>query len=246
MRLSQAWLIARHDMHLFRQKRGILIGLIAFPVGVGIGFPALVALIIQSAGGAPVGSYLPGLIDAFEFWFVIAAASLPNSIASYGIVGEKIEKSLEPLLATPSTDGEILLGKTLAAFVPTMIAVWAGSVLFQGLVDAISAPALGYLFYPNWEMAVILFVLAPIASLYAIEACVIVSSRVTDVRSAQQYAGIVFIPLIFLYVIGEIGKFTLDTVNLLLIAAGIGAITLGLYFVATKAFRREEILTQWK
>jgi ABC-2 type transport system permease protein len=246
MRFSQAWIIARHDMRMIRKKRGILIGLIAFPLGVGIGFPALVALIIQSAGGASTSSYLPGLIDAFSFWFVIAAASLPNSIAAYGIVGEKIERSLEPLLATPSTDGEILLGKTLTAFIPVMIAVWSGSVLFQALIDAVSRPSLGYFYFPNWEMAVILFVLAPIASLYSIELSVIVSSRVTDVRSAQQYAGVIFVPLIFVYIIGEIGKFTLDTENLLFIAAGLGAITLGLYFVATKTFHREEILTRWK
>jgi ABC-2 type transport system permease protein len=246
VRLSQAWLIARHDMRMFRHKRGIIIGLVAFPVGVAIGFPALIAIIIQGAGGAPTSSYLPGLIDAFGFWFVIAAASLPTSIAAYGIVGEKIEKSLEPLLATPSTDGEILLGKTLSAFVPTMIAVWAGSALFQVLTDVISGPSLGYYFYPNWEMAVILFVLAPIACLYSVETSVIVSSRVTDVRSAQQYAGVIFIPLIFVYIVGEIGKFTLNTENLLIIAGALGALTLGLYFVATRAFQREEILTRWK
>jgi ABC-2 type transport system permease protein len=246
VRVSQAWLIARHDMRLIRKKRGILIGLIAFPIGVALGFPALVAIIIQSAGGASTASYLPGLIDAFSFWFVIAAASLPNAIAAYGIVGEKIEKSLEPLLATPSTDGEILLGKTLAAFVPTMIAVWSGAALFQAIIDVVSGPSLGYYFFPNWEMAVILFALAPIASLYSIEVSVIVSSRVTDVRSAQQYAGVIFVPLIFVYILGEIGKFTLDTENLLLIAAGLGALTLGLYFVATQSFQREEILTRWK
>jgi ABC-2 type transport system permease protein len=246
MRFSQAWLIARHDIRLIRQKRGIMVGLIAFPVGVALGFPALVAIIIQSAAGAPTGSYLPGLIDAFGFWFVIAAASLPNAIAAYGIVGEKIEKSLEPLLATPSTDGEILLGKTLSALVPTMLAIWAGAALFQVLIDVVSGPSLGYYFYPNWEMAVILFVLAPITCLYSVEAAVIVSSRVTDVRSAQQYAGVIFIPLIFVYIVGEIGKFTLDTVNLLIIAGALGAIAVALYFVATKTFHREEILTRWK
>ncbi len=228
------------------RKRGILIGLIAFPIGVAIGFPALVSLVIQDAGGAPAATYFTDLINAFGFWFVIAAASLPNAIAAYGIVGEKTERSLEPLLATPSTDGEILLGKTLAAFLPTMVAVWSASVLFQALVDVIARPALGYYFYPNWEMAVILFVLAPIASLYSIEVCVIVSSRVTDVRSAQQYAGVVFIPLIFVYIVGEIGKFPLNTENLVLIAAALGALTLGLFFVAQRTFDREEILTRWK
>ena len=126
MRLSQAWIVARHDMGIIRRKRGIALGLVALPLGVGIGFPLLVDYIILQAGDMSVTSYLPTLIDAFTFWFVIGAAILPNAIAAYGIIGEKIEKSLEPLLSTPTTDGELLLGKVLASFLPTMLAVWAG------------------------------------------------------------------------------------------------------------------------
>ena len=52
-------------------------------------------------------------------YFVIIPVVLPSIMGSYSIVGEKIEKSLEPLLATPTTDGELLLGKSLATFLPT-------------------------------------------------------------------------------------------------------------------------------
>src|SRR5208283_438266 len=211
MRFSQAWIIARHDMGIFRHRWGIM---------------------------GP-------LINAFSFWFVIGAGTLPTAIAAYGIVGEKVEKSLEPLLSTPTTDGEILLGKTLAALVPTILAIWAGSVLFQGLIDWASRGALGYLYYPNWEMSVILFLLAPLVCLYAIEFCVLVSARVTDVRSAQQFAGITFAPLIFVYVAGEIG-FSLDTTNLLYISGIFVVLDLALFLVSRRTFHREEILTRWK
>ncbi len=245
MRFSQAWLIARHDIGIFRHRSGVMGPLIGLPLFVGIGFPVLVDYIVRSNGTAGLGTYLPGLIDAFSFWFVIGAATLPTAIAAYAIVGEKVEKSLEPLLSTPTTDGEILLGKTLAAFVPTVLAIWAGSALFQGLIDAATRGALGYLLYPNGEMVVILFALVPLVSLYAIELCVLVSSRVTDARSAQQYASITFVPLIFLYVAGEIG-FTLDTTHLLYIAAGFVVLVLALFQVSRRTFHREEILTQWK
>ena len=245
MRLSQAWTIARHDIGIFRHKRGIMAGLIGLPLGVAIGFPLLVHYIVLTNAGSGFGSYLPQLIDAFSFWFVIGAASLPTSIAAYAIVGEKVEKSLEPLLSTPTTDGEILLGKTLAAFVPTIIALWAGSVLFQVLIDVFTRGVFGYLYYPNWSMALTLFVLAPLVALYAIEFCVIVSSRVTDARSAQQYASIIFLPLVFVYIGGEIG-FALNTTHLLYIAGIIAALNLAFFEVARKTFHREEILTRWK
>jgi ABC-2 type transport system permease protein len=247
VRFSQAWIVARHDIGIFRRRRGIILGLIAFPLAVGIGFPLLIEYIV-SQGGPSTGleSSLPYLVNAFSWWFVVGAAALPTAIAAYGIVGEKIEKSLEPLLATPTTDGEILLGKVLAAFIPTMIAVWAGSILFQVLVDVWTHNQIGYLLYPSWEMAIIMFVLAPLSCLYAVEFCVIASSRATDARTAQQYGGFVFFPMIVIYVAGEIGFFPLDTTNLLYIGGGMVLVALGLFFVSTKMFRREEILTQWK
>jgi len=245
MRLSQAWIVARHDMRMFRQKRGILAGLIALPLGVGLGFPLLVAYVLIPSVGSGADAVLPGFIDAFSFWFVIGAASLPTSIASYSIVGEKISKSLEPLLSTPTTDGEILLGKSLAAFLPTILAVWGGSVLFQVLMDLVTRSALGYWYFPNWAMAVMLFVTMPLAALLAIEACVVISARVTDVRSAQQYAGVIFLPFIILYVAAEV-KLTLDATNLLYISAALAVIVGVLYAVSTRSFRREEILTRWK
>ncbi|MGA8302262.1 MAG: ABC transporter permease subunit [Thermoplasmata archaeon] len=245
MRLAQSWMIARHDMGLFWHKRGIVTGLIALPLGVGIGFPLLVWDIVRRGTGS-LESYLPDLVNAFSIWWIIGAAILPTAIAAYGIVGEKVERSLEPLLSTPTTDSEILLGKMLAAFVPTMLAVWAGSVLYQVLIDLLTQGSLGYLLFPSWGMALILFVMAPLACLYAIEFSVIISSRATDARSAQQYAGIVFVPLIFLYVAGEIGFFPLDATNLLYIAAGLAVLVVALFYTSVRMFRREEILTQWK
>ena len=245
MRFSQAWLIARHDMALIRTRKGIFYPLIALPLGIAVGFSLLISY-IASSGGSSSASYLPQFIDAFSFWFVIGAVSLPTAIAAYGIVGEKVEKSLEPLLATPTTDGEILLGKTLSAFVPTIVAVWAGSVLYMVLVDVQTRGVFGYIYFPNTEMAVILLALAPLASLYSIEVSILISARVTDVRSAQQYAGMVFFPFIILYVAAELGKPTLNTTNLLIISGVFVVIVVSLFFASTRTFHREDILTRWK
>jgi len=244
VRLSQAWVVARHDMHLLRQKRGILAGLIALPLGVGFGFPALVGLILSS-NSTDASAWLPMYLDAFSFWFVIGAASLPTTIAAYSIVGEKVSKSLEPLLATPTTDGEILVGKGLAAFVPTVTAMWAGSIPFQILIDLETRGPLGYLYYPNWSMAISLFLLMPTVALLAIEASVVISSHVTDVRSAQQYASVIFVPLIFVYVASEVAL-SLDVTTLLVLTGAFALLVVALYFVSTRTFHREEILTRWK
>ncbi len=205
----------------------------------------MVIIYSQSKNGGIPPSYLPGLLNAFAFFFVIAAATLPSAIASYAIVGEKVEKSLEPLLATPTTDGEILLGKSIAAFIPPLVACWAGLSAFMAIMDRLTFNSLGYLIYPSWSIGVI-FLLIPIATILSIELSVIASSRVSDVRSANSVGGLMFIPFMVIYLASEIGVITLNTDNLLIISGALLIVDLALFYFSVATFRREEILTKWK
>jgi ABC-type Na+ efflux pump permease subunit len=161
-------------------------------------------------------------------------------------VGEKVEKSLEPLLAAPTTDGEILLGKSIAAFLPAIVATYGGAAVFMSLIDAETYGKLGCLYFPNWEMGVVLLLLAPLAAVLSIELNVIASSRFNDVRTASQLGSLMFLPFMGVYLAGEIGLISLNTTNLLIIAAIVAAIDLVLFFISTATFSREEILTKWK
>ena len=162
------------------------------------------------------------------------------------IVGEKIQKSLEPLLATPMSDSEILLGKCIASFVPPIAAIYASSLIYMTLMDEITRTGLGYLYYPNLAFGIILLPLAPLASILTIELTVILSARANDVRSVQQFTGILFLPFMIIYVMTEIGVIQLNTINLLIMSGIFLLADLLLFYLSTKTFKREEILTRWK
>ena len=168
--------------------------------------------------------------------------ALPTAIASYSIIGEKQEQSLEPLLATPTTDGEILLGKSIGALLPPLVAIWIGAVIFMGLID--SDIVLGFLYYPNWIIAVIMLLLVPLSAIASVELSVIISARVNDVRSAQQLGSLSVIPFAVIYVLGEIGVFPLTVPYLLILSAIILVADIGLFYLSVSTFRREEILTK--
>ena len=175
------------------------------------------------------------------------AAYIPTPIASYTIIGEKVEKSLEPLLATPTTDGEILLGKGIAAFLPSLAAVLGGSALFMAVMDLVTRSKIGYYYFPNWNTAAVMFLLAPLAILFSVELNVIVSSRVSDVRTSQQLGALTVLPFAALYVSGELNLVDLGSLsNLLIIAGVLLVVDILLFFVSRATFRREEILTKWK
>ena len=92
--------IASKDLAVIRHRRSIMTALVLFPLLVGLGLPLVLVLAGRGKGGIPA-DVLPPLLTSFQFFFVIGAATLPTAIAAYSFVGEKVERSLEPLLATP-------------------------------------------------------------------------------------------------------------------------------------------------
>ncbi len=244
MNVWKSWAIARKDFVTFRTNRYIIYSLVVVPLLISIGLPVVVSFVIRSA--ATQVPHIISVLNAFSFFYVIVAGVLPISIGSYSIVGEKLERTLEPLLATPTTDGEILLGKSLTAFLPTVVAIYAGSVLFMVLIDAVTSARLGYFFFPNWTMAVILIAIVPLISILSTEFNVIISARVSDIRAAQQLGALILLPLGVIYVALEIGFVSPTPTTLAVIIVIILVIDVLLLALSRATFRREEILTKWK
>ena len=245
--MHNVWSVASKDFENIKRRKSLLIGIAAFPLLLSIAFPDIVqnqvAQGIQN-GGFPAN--LPFGLESLSFFFVVLAAILPGSIAAYSVVGEKVEKSLEPLLATPLTDGEILLGKGITALVPPIIATWAGATIFMALSNYILYSGFSIYFFPEWDSGIMLLLLAPLAGIFSIELTVIVSSRVNDVRSATQISTLMFIPFIGVFLAAVTGSYTFSIASLLIFAVILLVADVALFFVSTSTFSREGILTKWK
>lgn len=245
MRLSKVWTIASKDFKTYKKKRSILQSIIIFVLVVSIGLPFIIEMVILKAKYSPA-AVLPGLIAAFSFWFVIGAAALPIPIASYSLVGEKVQKSLEPLLAAPVTDTEVLAGKSIAAFVPSIASAYIGAVIFMFLVDLFTFSPLKYLYFPNWNIGVILLLLAPLSCILSIGINVLISSRSNDVRASQQFGLLILVPFGVVYFLAELNFISLTITNLLIMAAVLLIIDIIVFYIVKATFQREEILTKWK
>jgi ABC-2 type transport system permease protein len=247
MRLSKAWIIAARDFKIFRRVKNVWYSIIIFPVVISVLFPTILEyLTLRGNPGLSAPSVLPNLLNSFSFFLVIGAAYVPLGIASYSIVGEKVEKSLEPLLSTPLTDGEILLGKAVSAVIPTLVAMYAAAAVFMIGIDVVTFGTLGYYYFPNWNIAILLLVLIPVAIVMSVLFSVIVSSRVNDVRSANSFGIFILFPLLAVYLLNETSIIALEVNGLLIISGILLAVDVALFFVGIKTFRREEILTKWK
>jgi ABC-2 type transport system permease protein len=245
LNLDTSLTVAAKELKVLRRKKSIIAYIIILPLLLTVAFSAVVQN--QVASGNNVASGTLGLgLDSLTYFFVVLAAILPGSIAAYSIVGEKVEKSLEPLLATPTTDGEILLGKSIAAFVPPILATWAGASIFMAAADDVLYNGLGYYYFPNWNSGIMLLLLAPLAAIFSIELTVIVSSRVGDIRGANQIGSLMFIPFMAVFLAGAEKVIEFDVHNLLIFSGIVLIADVALFFFSTSTFNREEILTKWK
>jgi ABC-2 type transport system permease protein len=185
------------------------------------------------------------LLSIFTVMLMILPVMIPVSIAAYSIVGEKTTRSLEPLLATPITTVELLTGKILAAVLPAITVTWLSYLIFLAGVRLLTGPAVvSGLLAPLWLLAVL--VVGPLLALFSVSIAIMVSSRVSDPRVAEQLSGAVILPIVLLIVGQSIGFILLSQELILVIAAVVAILDVGILFLVTQVFERETILTRWK
>lgn len=250
MRFGKAWIVTAKDLSVFRNNKYILYSLIAMPLLMGLLIPVVLIYTLQAQAALLTQAQLiesaTSLVNMFSSFFVISVVGLPTLIASYSFIGEKLEKSLEPLLATPTTDSELLFGKSLGAFIPCIGATYIGELIFVIVIDGWSIINLGTLLLPTVYWALVTGIVIPLACVLSVEANIIISSRINDIRAAQQIGAIIILPIIFLMALPSVIQIFPMVTLALILSGGLAVADVGLFYLSKAIFQREEILTKWK
>jgi ABC-2 type transport system permease protein len=153
---------------------------------------------------------------------------------------------LEPLLATPISTAELLIGKGAAACIPGVVATWIGFAVFAAgtFVIVPSRLMVARILDPMWLVAI--FVVGPLMALAAVSLAIIVSARVSDPRTAEQVSMVIILPLMGLFFAQIAGVILVNMQVLLLVALLMALVDVGLVYLGVRAFQRETILTKWK
>ncbi|MGH2916284.1 MAG: ABC transporter permease [Solirubrobacteraceae bacterium] len=180
--------IARKELRSYRRNRSIVAGMSIIPL-IFLAQP-LVAVFALSASAAT------GLSHHHELLYMLGIPALvPPTLAAYAIAGERQEATLEPVLETPIRREELVLGKALAVFIPSVVVSYvvfaAFAVLVELFADAGVASAL--LRGPDLLAQV---VFTPLVAGWSIWLAVAISTRAGDVRVAQQFGYLVSLPTI--------------------------------------------------
>ena len=208
--------------------------------------PAAVTLACNAQGLTQSECMQGYLVGSFMALFLIIPVMIPVTIAAYSIVGEKATHSLEPLLATPTTTAEIILGKGLASVIPAIAATWLsfGLFLIAARFLAVSDRVFALIADPLWLVGLI--VAAPLLCVLSVTTAIAISSRVNDPRAAEQLSAILIVPVMALLFGRVIGFITLNVTTMLIFSLILFVINIGMVALAVQLFQREVILTRWK
>ena len=222
-RWSVVWALALRDLRVVSGSSAVMIPLIVVPLVFLLLLPGIFALIAHLGGPAvtgasdlaallerlplPVAQRLAGLDPTAKMMllvlgylmaplFLILPLMVASVIAADSFAGEKERKTLEALLYTPTSDGELFGAKLLVALVPALGVAWGGLVVYSLVADIAAYPYLHHLLLPDPLWLVLAFWLSPGVAGLGLGITVLVSARVRSFQEAYQLGGIVVVPLI--------------------------------------------------
>jgi ABC-type transport system involved in multi-copper enzyme maturation permease subunit len=120
-------------------------------------------------------------------------ALVPAYVAAYSVVGERQQGTLEPVLTTPVRREEFLLGKALAALVPSLAVSYAVYAFFLACLELFARPVIASALLQGQELLVQLL-FTPLLAGWSIWVGIAISARSRDVRVAQQLGLLASLP----------------------------------------------------
>ena len=187
-----------------------------------------------------------GLIATyFLILFLMIPTVVPLTIAIYSVIGEKANRTLEPLLATPIRVGELLFAKSLASAIPAIVVTWAAYAIYLAAVLLLgSHSAANAVLAPRWMLAIV--VMVPLLTMLSVNLGILISTRVNDVRAAQQIGGLVVVPVVAIGIAQVTGRVVLDNASFVQMTVFLILADIAVFAAARLAFQRENILARWR
>lgn len=255
--------IAMKDMKEAFSSLSIYGPMIGIPIFFAIVLPAFTVYISQYAGqqlvlkilggaAASVGISSYGLAKfAFVKFFALSILgpiflTLPiitaTVIAADSFAGEKERRTAESLLSTPATDGELLAGKTLASLIPAVTLTIAIYILYAAVTNYLSIGAFGATIFPNivWYM---MLANSPFLALTTIGLIVLISSRVKNIKEAQQISSLLVLPILVIPFLSTFNVATLNFWFLFEMMLCLMASSAVVMYISIKSFDRERFIS---
>lgn len=230
--------IVRKELREYSRNRSIVSGMAILPVVF-----AIQPLVAVLRGLQATTRFAGVLSHEHTLLYMLGIPTLvPVFVAAYAVAGERQQGTLEPTLTTPIRREEFVLGKAVAALIPSIVLAYAVFGLFALFVILFAQPGIASAVFQASDLFVQI-VFTPLLAVWTIWVAMAISTRASDVRVAQQMGIVASLPPVFVTVLIAIGVIT-PTVQLG-VALGLLLVVLDVlgWRVTSQLFDRERLVT---
>lgn len=230
--------IFRKELREYRRNRSLVAGMAVVPLIFLI--QPLVSVFALPASAAAQLSHMHELL-----YLLGIPALVPAFVASFAVIGERQQGTLEPVLTTPIRREELLLGKALAVFVPSVVLSYAVYALFLACTALFASSSVAAALIRGPDIAAQL-IFTPLIVLWSIWIAIAISTRSSDIRVAQQLSTLASLPSV---AVAALIAFNVIGASLrLAVALGVALLILGRFGwrVTSAMFDRERLTVSTK
>jgi ABC-type transport system involved in multi-copper enzyme maturation permease subunit len=180
--------IFRKELRDYRRNRQIVTSMAVLPLVFSV-YPSIQILALPASSAGVLLGKQPLV------YMLALPAIVPAVVAAYAVAGERQQDTLEPVLTTPIRREELLLGKALAALLPSLAVSYGVFGIFAAAMALFAQPPVASaLLRGPALLAQLLF--TPLVAALSIWAGIAISARSSDPRVATQLSVLASAPLI--------------------------------------------------
>lgn len=239
--MSRVGAVILKELAEFRRNRLILITAAVLPVV----FLVSPTASILSQKATVLTTVLQNRVNAALFFPLLIPVFIPATMAAYSVAGEREQGTLEPVLTTPVSTVEFVVGKAVAIFAPAVGIAYLIFGVFLAIVQvgAASAVATAVLNAPQLP-AELVFI--PLLAAWAIWVGMGISARTAEIRVAQQLSVLASLPPVALAAILSFHVINPTFTVAAALAGGLFVIDGVACFLVARLFNREWLVTGGK
>ncbi len=180
--------IVRKELRDYRRNKHVVATMVILPLLFSAS--PMIQIFGMSASSAPAVSH-----GYLLLYLLGIPALVPAAVAAYSVVGERQQGTLEPVLTTPIRREEFLIGKALAALIPSLAVSFGVYAFVIASVELFAQPAVAAaLLHSTQILSQIAF--TPLLACWSIWVGIAISTRSNDLRVAQQLGMLANAPLV--------------------------------------------------
>ena len=230
--------VIRKELTEIRRNKFIIVTASVLPLIFLVEPTASILLIKASATSA----VLAIRVETALFLPLLVPVLIPATMSAFSVVGEREQGTLEPVLTTPVTRMELILGKAVAIFMPAVGLSYLMFGVFLAIVALFAKPAVATEMWHAPQLpAEVVFI--PLLAAWAIWVGLSISSLVSETRVAQQLSLLGSLPPIALVALMSFQIITPSLWLAVVLALALLAIDCGACFVVARLFDRERLIT---